>query len=312
MSDENPNIDPALRADLLEGLSSTPRALHCKYFYDERGSRLFEEITRTEEYYPTRTEIGILERSLGSIADAIGPGANIVEFGSGSGRKTELLLAGLREPRSYKPVEISQSALDESVASLRERFPEIAIEPLRADYTRPLEVELPEGRRIVFFPGSTIGNFTRDEAKRFMSRAASFVGAGGGLLIGVDLKKDPSVLHAAYNDAAGVTEAFNLNLLRRLNREADADFNLEGWRHYAYYAPIPGRIEVYLVSLRDQTVSVGDARFEFEVGDAIHTENSHKYTRGEFEALGRAAGFEPRAFWSDPNDWFGIFYFTAL
>jgi dimethylhistidine N-methyltransferase len=304
-------IDDELLKDTVRGLSSTPRTLHCKYFYDERGSELFEQITDTPEYYPTRTEVGILRDQAEAIAKAVGPDAHVVEFGSGSGLKTEILLDSLQAPASYTPVEISESALDASVAVLRRKFPALVIEPLCADYTQHLEVDLPEQNRLVFFPGSTIGNFERDEAREFLARAARFVGKGGGLLIGADLKKDPQVLHAAYNDAAGVTAEFNLNLLHRLNRDIGADFQVERWQHYAHYAPEMGRIEVFLVSLADQVVQVGEHEFAFATGDAIRTEYSHKYTRREFEAIAQGAGFTPSAFWTDASSWFGVFYFEV-
>lgn len=304
-------LNQDLLQDALAGLRQQPRSLHCKYFYDAEGSRLFEAITQTEDYYPTRTEISILRSASDDIRGTVGPSRRVIEFGSGSGVKTELLLELLETPISYTPVEISAAALEASTTKLRDRFPEIAIEPMLADYTAPFDLEIPPDDRIVFFPGSTIGNFERDEARAFLSQCAALVGSGGGLLIGADLKKDPSVLHRAYNDSEGVTEAFNLNLLSRLNREVGADFDLDAWRHYAYYAPIPGRIEVYLVSLADQDVTIQNETFSFGTGEAIHTEYSHKYGVSEFREIGEEAGFEHVETWTDPRRWFGLFYFVA-
>jgi dimethylhistidine N-methyltransferase len=309
-------LSSSLRDDVIAGLRATPKRLDCKYLYDERGARLFEEICATDAYYLARTEVGILERDGAEIAEGIGEGCCLVEFGSGSGVKTRLLLGQLRRPRAYVPIDINPGVLAESAARLRCEFPELDVRPLAVDYTRdfarPLAATLNEqGPVTVFFPGSTIGNFTRDEARGFLARMADLVGAGGGMVVGVDAKKDPALIHRAYNDPAGITAAFNLNLLARINRELGADFDLDGFCHHAFYHPEKGRVESYLVSLAEQVVTVGTARFEFGRGESIHTEYSYKYSVEEFGALAREAGFETRRVWTDAQGWFGVHHLIA-
>lgn len=300
------------RVDVLTALRAKPRRIPSKYFYDERGSALFEEITALDEYYPTRVELRIFEDNTTAIAAAVGAECQIIEYGSGSGVKTRRLLELLESPQSYVPVEISGEYLEASAERLRETFPAIEIEPIHADYTQPFDLPEASGaRRTVFFPGSTVGNFTKPEALAFLTQIARQVGSGGGLLIGVDLKKNPAILHAAYNDSKGVTAQFNLNLLRRINRELDADFDLDAFAHYAFYEPVDGRIEMHLVSQKEQTVRVSDHNFTFANGETLLTEYSYKYTPAEFDDLAIRAGLRRKAFWTDPNALFGVFYYEA-
>lgn len=285
-------------AELAAGLRATPRRVSPKWFYDAAGSRLFERICELPEYYPTRTELALLARHAGAMAAHIGPGAEIVEFGAGASRKVRLLLDALEAPRRFVPVDISGEHLAEAAAALRADYPRLDVQPLAADFTAGLALPPAAGRRVGFFPGSSIGNFEPDAAAALLRRFAGWLG-GGGLLIGVDLVKDPAVLHAAYSDAAGVTADFNLNLFARANRELGADFDLDAWAHSAFYNAPLRRIEMHLVSRRRQTVRFGGERFDFDEGDSVHTENSYKYTVDGFRALAAGAGFAPRAVWVD-------------
>ncbi len=302
--------DPAtaLRDDALAGLAATPKRLPSKYFYDARGSALFDAITRQPEYYLTRAELDLLARSMPAIAARIGPAAHVVEYGSGSGLKTETLLAGLDAPRAYTPVEISPSALDASVARLHARFPQVAMRPLCADFTRPLALPVPpgDGRVLVFFPGSTLGNFGDAEAVALLKAMAATIGAAGMALVGIDLVKDPARIEAAYNDAAGVTAAFTLNLLARLNRELGADFALDAFAHRARYVPLRERIETHIVSLRAQTVHVAGRRVDFAEGEAMLVEYSHKYRDARFAALAAQAGLRVVDGWGGTQEGFGL------
>jgi dimethylhistidine N-methyltransferase len=296
---------------LLEGLRSQPKRIPCKYFYDAEGSRLFEKICETPEYYPTRIELALLNRHAAEFASLIGPGAEIMEFGAGAGEKIRPLLDALERPLAYRPIDISGAYLKGIAARLRREYPAFAIEPIVADFT--CDLSLPNSssaRRIGFFPGSTIGNFAPEEARQFLLRSARLL-KGGGLLIGVDLVKDPGVLHAAYNDRAGVTAAFNKNLLARANREAGANFDCDRFAHYAFYNPLLRRIEVYLVSTAAQRVTVCGRQFVFADGEAIHTEWSYKYTVEDFRALAASAGFVPRAVWCDPNRLFSVHWLES-
>jgi dimethylhistidine N-methyltransferase len=297
---------------LLEGLSSEPKRVACKYFYDAAGAELFQRICELPEYYPTRTELGLLRRHGADFARLIGPDVEIVEFGAGSAEKIGILLAALDRPRAYVPVEISGESLTGLVARIRTDHPTLDVRPLLADFTAPLPPSLftPGARRIGFFPGSTVGNFTRTEARDFLAGAARLL-RGGGLLIGVDLVKDPAVLHAAYNDSAGVTAAFNRNLLVRANREAGANFDLARFAHYAPYNVEKRRIDMYLVSTAAQLVRVGGRPIAFAEGEAIHTESSHKYTIEDFRSLAVQAGFSPRAVWTDPERLFSVHWLEA-
>jgi dimethylhistidine N-methyltransferase len=302
-----------IRADVLDGLSQARKVLSPKYFYDERGSRLFEDITRLPEYYLTRTEDGIMEANLGEMAALIGPGAAVIEFGSGTGAKIRRLLSHLDTPVAAVTVEISRGHLMTAAERQARQFPGLEIIAVCADFMRPFDLPHVRGarRRLVFFPGSTIGNFRPAEALQLLRVMHDVAGEGGALLIGVDLDKDKAVLEAAYNDEAGVTAAFNLNLLRRINRELGADFDLEGFRHSAVYNQNDRRIEMYLVSQADQEVRIGDAAIGFRAGERILTEYSHKYRLGDFERLAGQAGFRVEQVWTDDRRWFSVQYLVA-
>ena len=294
---------------LLNGLSATPKELACKYFYDEAGSRLFDRICALPEYYQTRTEMMLLARHAAEIAALMGQGAQIVEFGAGSLRKVRILLDAA-DARSYVPLDISGDYLAAVVRELAADYPALRVEPIVADFTRPMDIP-GDGRRAGFFPGSTIGNFKPDAAMALLRRMRATLN-GGGLLIGVDLVKDPARLHAAYNDAAGVTAQFNKNLMARANRELGADFDLDGFAHYAPYNAAAHRIEMYLVSLRRQTVSLPcGLKFEFAQGEPVHTEDSHKYTTESFREMAARAGFSPRAVWTDEDRLFSVHWLES-
>lgn len=297
-----------LRAEAVEGLLREQKALPCKYFYDSLGARLFEAITELPEYYPTRTELGILDESVSEMAEAIGSHATLVEFGSGVGLKTRKLLDALIEPAGCILIEISRGALEASAHQLAERYDRMEVIAVCADYTQPLRLprpHRPSSRTVAFFPGSTIGNFTHEEAVSFLERVSDLVGKGGGLLVGIDRKKDPAFIEAAYNDALGVTAAFNLNILRRLN-ELGATFDLSAFQHHAPYLVDEGRIEMHLVSQRAQSVELGGTTIDFDPGERIVTEHSHKYDLDQFEAMANAAGFRLARHWSDANEWFSV------
>jgi len=299
--------------ELFEGLSRRARGISPKFFYDVAGSALFDRICELPEYYPTRTELRILTECAPEIAAQIGPRAEIIEFGAGSLTKVRLLLDALEAPKRYVPIDISGEHLEAAAQRLRDDYPRVAVRPLVADYTMPLV--LPSrgeglGQRVGFFPGSTLGNFSPDEALSFLQLAQRLL-RGGGLLVGVDLVKDPALLHAAYNDAQGVTAAFNLNLLRRANAELDTDFDLDGFAHTAFYNAPLRRIEMHLVSRRAQTVTLDGERFAFDEGETIHTENSHKFTVEGLRALAVKAGFRPAAVWTDPERLFSVHWLQS-
>jgi len=301
-------------ADVIAGLSSNPRTLPCKYFYDERGAALFQKICELPEYYITRTEIDILDRNRAEIASHLGSNIELIGLGAGAGTKTRILIEALDSPAVYVPVDISDKQLCESSALFRKIFPDLEILPVCADYLQPVALPSPSrkaARNIVYFPGSTIGNFEPDEAAEFLRRIANVCHPDGGLLIGADLKKDPHVLEAAYNDSAGVTAQFNLNLLDRVNRELGADFDLDQWRHRAIYNSSAGRIEMYLISEIDQFVHLDEHKFHFRRGEKITTEFSYKYAPEDFAALAAKAGFEFARIWTDDARLFGVFYFTC-
>ena len=295
------------------GLWRAVRSVSPKFFYDAEGSALFDRICELPEYYPTRTELRILTEHVADMAAHIGPDAEIVEFGAGSLTKVRLLLDALDAPRRYVPIDISGEHLEAAADRLRADYPGLAVQPVVADYTMPLVLP-PQGegagRRVGFFPGSTLGNFTPDEALSFLQSAARLL-RGGGLLLGVDLVKDPARLHSAYNDAAGVTAAFNLNLLHRANAELDADFDLDGFTHAAFYNAPLRRIEMHLVSRRAQRVAFGGEVFDFAEGETIHTENSYKFTVDGLRALAEKAGFVPKAVWTDPERLFSVHWLQA-
>lgn len=302
------------RKAVLDGLSQPQKRIPCKYLYDERGSRLFDEICALEEYYLTRTEVALLEQYCSEIAQLVGPNVSLVEFGSGSSLKVRIILDALWAPAAYIPVDISRDHLIESARVLAEGYPDVAVIPVCADYTRAFS--LPDGAsgepRVGFFPGSTIGNLTPTEATVFLKKAWAALGAGGGFLVGVDLKKAARVLNAAYNDSRGVTAAFSLNLLARVNRELGADFDLGAFVHTARYNTEKGCVEMHLSSRSRQAVTVRGVRFTFEEGERIHTEDSYKYTVGEFHALARSAGWEPARTWIDRNRLFSVHYLEAV
>lgn len=314
VQDLSPDIEE-FRSDVLSGLSRPQKSIPSKYFYDAAGSRLFQEITKLDEYYPTRTELDLLAEAAGELAELIGPGARLIEFGAGSLQKIRVLLKAMRAPEAFVPIDISQEHLVESAMALEREFPEIKIRPVVADFTADLDPRLLGGvagqKRIAFFPGSTIGNFSRAEAESFVRRVSRLVGPGGGFLVGVDLKKDEEVLRDAYDDAQGVTAAFNRNLLVRINRELGGDFEPEQFWHRALYNEDEGRVEMHLVSRRPQTVELGNAVIRFRDGETIHTENSYKYSVQEFLDLARRAGFDPGRTWTDPEEMFSIHYLLA-
>jgi len=300
---------------VVAGLSLPQKAIPPKYFYDTQGSRLFDAICRLKEYYLTRCELALTRRHLGEIArfaaTPAGGGMELIEYGSGASLKTRLLIRRCR-PDLYVPVDISESALQDAGRRLAAEFPWLSVMAVVGDFSRPLELPArPARRRIVYFPGSTIGNLTPAEAQAFLRMSRNQVGSRGAMLVGVDLKKDANALHAAYNDARGVTAAFNLNLLARINRELGADFDLRRFSHYAFYNAALGRVEMHLVSLARQSVRFGRHRFAFAVGESIHTENSCKYSVEEFEAMAQAAGFRAARIWLDRRRYFALFGLAA-
>lgn len=301
--------------DVLHGLSLTPKTLPCKYFYDETGSLLFDEICRLDEYYPTRTETAIMQAHSGEMAALLGRDVVLVEYGSGSSTKSRILLDHLPELEAYVPIDISREHLCRSADCLACEYAGLPIHPVCADYTAPFRLPTfgrENARWSVYFPGSTIGNFHHPEAVRFLRQIAGVVGPGGGLLIGVDLKKDKRVLEAAYNDRRGVTAAFNMNLIFRANCELGASFNLELFQHYAFYNEDRGRIEMHLRSLADQTVRVNSHEVAFKAGETIFTECSYKYSVDGFTCLAAEAGFGVSRVWTDPDRLFSVQYLVAI
>lgn len=297
--------------ELIEGLRKPEKTISPKYFYDERGSQLFEEITRLPEYYPTETELGIMQDNIGEIASLVGKQASLIEFGSGSSLKTRVLLQHLDELAAYVPVDISEDHLLESAKQIREEFPDLDVLPVVADFTQPFQLPDPKVmpvRNIVYFPGSTIGNFTQDEAEDLLRVMYGEAGAGGALLIGVDLQKDPAIIERAYNDSAGVTAEFNRNMLRHLNREFRADFDVDAFAHSAEYNEEEGRIEIRLVSERDQQFRLGGESFSIGKDEAILTEYSHKYTLEGFAAMAATARFRVERVWMDAERLFSVQY----
>jgi dimethylhistidine N-methyltransferase len=304
--------EESFRDAVLRGLGRARKSIPCKFLYDTRGSALFEAICRLPEYYPTRTEIAILQENAGEIAKRIGPHGRLIEFGSGASTKARILLQALDRPAAYVPVDISREHLRDAAASLAEDFPWLPVVAVCADYTRPFPLPPlpgPDGKRVGFFPGSTIGNFEPDAAVDFLTNYARILGPGGEMLIGVDLKKDPEILNAAYNDRAGVTAEFNLNLLERINRELDGDLKIDRFEHVAFYNETEGRIEIYIRSLANQEAWIAGKLVLFGKGELIHTEYSYKYSVPEFRALAAQAGFHPIRIWSDPGELFSVHYF---
>jgi len=294
------------QTDVIDGLGQTQKRIPPKYFYDHRGSELFDRICELPEYYPTRTEIGILKSRVREIARLIGPGSVLIELGSGASKKVRLLLEALR-PAAYVGVDISREFLLGATGRLARDYPWLRVRAVCADLCAPFPaLEMPAGQRVAFYPGSSIGNFDPDEAVALLKRVRTLVGEGGRLIIGVDLKKDPTILHAAYNDAAGVTAAFNLNLLSRMRRELGARLDPAAFDHHAFYNDEHGRIEMHLVSRRSQQIGINGHRFLLDTGETIHTENSYKYNLDEFGEHGRRAGFATERSWTDAGRLFGV------
>ena len=292
---------------MIAGLALPQKALPPKYFYDDPGSRLFERICRLPEYYLTRTELALTKANIAAIARFAGRGCELVEYGSGESLKTRLLIRALR-PAAYLPVDISQAALRGAAERLGREFPWLEIVPVNGDFSRPVELPRSRAPRVVYFPGSTIGNLSPEEAHAFLSMTR---GQAARMLVGVDLRKAATTLHAAYNDSRRVTAAFNLNLLARINRELGADFDPKSFEHYAFYNAAAGRIEMHLVSLTRQNVRIGRHRFAFEAGESIHTENSYKYSAEEFRVLAASGGFAAPKLWMDKKEQFALFGLEA-
>jgi dimethylhistidine N-methyltransferase len=308
-----PRADGDFADAVLQGLSRRPRSIPCRFFYDARGSELFEEITKLPEYYPTRAETALLETYGAEIAALSGRGRILIEFGSGSSRKTSLLLSALCEVPAYIPIDIAAESLKEAAEWLSSRHRDLPILPLIANFTttRSLPSAADGKPRLGFFSGSTIGNLTHEEARAFLANAARLLGPGSAFLVGVDLKKSGEILVPAYNDARGVTASFNLNLLLRINRELGGSFDLSRFAHDAVWNEQAGRMEMYLVSLAEQIVRVQGRAFSFTSGERIHTENSHKYSVREFQALARAGGWHPVKAWTDPEKLFSLHLLRA-
>ena len=302
------DYDSAFARDVVAGLTARPKHLSPKYFYDEAGSRLFEEITRLPEYYPTRSELSILSARAADIAALLAPETALIEFGSGSTRKARLLLDAAPAIAAYVPVDISADWLSAEAARLASDYPRLKVLPIAADFTQSfrLPASLSSLARTGFFPGSTIGNFEVHQACAFLQHAARMLGPASLLIVGVDLVKDPATLNAAYDDAAGVTAKFNLNILARINRELDADFDLTRFSHQAFFNRERSRIEMHLASRVRQRVHVCGRGIEFRAGETIHTENSYKYTVESFGALARGAGWTPIAVWTDADNYFSV------
>jgi L-histidine N-alpha-methyltransferase len=302
------------REEILQGLTIRPKKLSPKFFYDKRGSELFDRICELPEYYVTRTELTIMRRHLSEVAEQVGPRAAVIEFGAGSNMKARELLQHLEQPAAYVPVEISGEYLQEQADELASDFPNLSVRPVVADFTQPFD--LPEHsvrplRNLVFFPGSTIGNFTKPQAKSLLQVMRAEAKPGGALLIGVDLRKDVSVLEAAYNDESQVTAEFNLNMLRRINDEHEGNFELDTFRHLAVFDQAESRIEMRLISTISQTVNIADQPISFREDEFIVTEYSHKYSIADFTSMAKEAGFEPSRCWTDDDELFSMHYMTV-
>lgn len=299
-------------ADILAGLRQPQKHLPAKYFYDDAGSRLFDRITELDEYYLTRTELHIMQRDADRMAARCGTRCLLVELGAGSLIKVRLLLDRLHRPAGYVPVDVSGNHLRAAAGTLVRDYPNLAVLPVCADFSQDFPLpDVAAARRVVYFPGSTIGNFDPAEVDALLRRIARLVGRGGGLLLGVDLQKAPRVIEAAYNDRRGVTAAFNRNLLARINRAFAADFDLDAFRHRAFYNRARSRIEMHLVSLSDQRVRIGDVEFRFRAGETIHTENSYKYNLAELSHRATGSGLRMDDVWTDERNYFAVLYFTT-
>ena len=306
---EEEDFGDALRS----GLSQSPKSLPCKYFYDQRGSAIFDQICTLDEYYVTRTETALLTDNAAEIASYMGKNCHLIEFGSGSSIKVNILLDALRGCLAYTAIDISKDHLRASTAALARTRPDVLVTAVCADYTKPIDLPAEivghDGVPVVFFPGSSIGNFTADPAREFLAQTADLLRPRlGALLIGADLKKDEDILLAAYNDSRGITASFNLNLLMRANAELGANFDLSAFHHDAVYNDDLGRIEMYLVSDRQQSVAIGESTYSFSDGEVIHTENSHKYGVEQFRSIAQSAGFEPIKVWVDEKNLFSVHF----
>jgi len=302
-------------SEIIDGLSADRKQISPKYFYDERGSQLFDDITQLPEYYLTNTELGIMRDNIAEITASVGKQASLIEFGSGSSLKTRILLEHLSELAAYVPVDISSEHLHASAQQIRDQFPHVDVLPVVADFTRTFSLPKPmvmPVRNIIYFPGSTIGNFEHDMAMELLRVMYQEAGAGGALLIGVDLQKDPNIIENAYNDSAGITAEFNLNMLQHLNRDYGANFDINEFAHSANYDENEGRVVIELISQTDQTFEVGDTAFDIADGEAILTEYSHKYTLEGFAAMGNAAGFTVDNVWTDAEQLFSVQFLTRL
>ncbi len=307
------NETDCFRTDVLTGLAQARKKLPAKYFYDAAGSRLFDRITELDEYYPTRTELAIMRKHAAEMAERCGSRCMLIELGAGSLTKVRLLLDRLDRPAGFVPVDVSGEHLESAACELRDDYPALEIRPVCADFTADFHLPLRSpARKVVYFPGSTIGNFDPDDADALLRKISRLVGSGGGLLLGVDLRKDPAVLEAAYNDRSGVTAAFNRNLLERINRELGADFDPAGFRHRAFYNRVRSRIEMHLVSTTDQLVRIDDSEIPFRRGESIHTENSYKYDLGELRDRAAGCGLRTDATWTDANRYFAVLFLTAV
>ncbi len=308
---EQPVVESAFFNDVVNGLGRPNKSLPCKYFYDERGSQLFDQICDLDEYYLTRTEQAIMDQYADQMAAQLGERAMLIEFGSGSSTKTHVLLENLIQPSAYVPLDISEEHLLKTASALRLKFPHIEVLPVVADFTRDFALPVPQieaSHAAVYFPGSTIGNFETAAAQELLKNIANLLGAEGGLLVGIDLKKDPAIIHAAYNDSRNVTDEFNLNILRRINQELDADFDIDAFEHSAVYDQDEGRVEISLVSRCEQTVNLAEHSFQFIPGEEIFTEYSHKYSVDEFARLATTAGFSLHKHWTDSENLFAVLH----
>ena len=308
---EQPIVENAFFNDVVDGLGRPKKSLPCKYFYDERGSQLFDQICELDEYYLTRTEQQIMDQYADQMAAQLGERVMLVEFGSGSSTKTHVLLENLIQPSAYVPLDISEDHLLKTASELRLKFPGIEILPVVADFTRDFALPVPRleaSHAAVYFPGSTIGNFETAAAQELLTNIAGLLGEEGGLLVGIDLKKDPTIIHAAYNDANRVTDQFNLNILRRINHELDANFDVDAFEHSAVYNQDEGRVEISLVSQCEQTVDLAEHTFQFSRGEEIFTEYSHKYSIEGFAQLAAKAGFSLHKHWTDSEELFAVLH----
>lgn len=312
-TDQTTTLDSQFLSDVYLGLNREQKYLHCKYLYDQRGSQLFDMICELDEYYPTRTEAQITRDNASAIAQSIGTDSVLVEYGSGSSHKTRLLLDQLENPRAYLPVDISEEHLFRTAEQLQGEYPALDIQPVVADFTEGFDLpsDYADGRVCVYFPGSTIGNLEPEDSLLLLENIAWQCGPEGSLLIGFDLEKSVDVLERAYDDSDGVTAEFNLNLLRRMNRELDADFDLDQFAHVAFYNTELSRIEIYLESLCSQSVTVGDEEFEFDEGERIRTEYSHKYTVEGFAEVAAQAGLCANRVWTDEADYFALMHLST-